>query len=121
MAVNRRPGPDRRLPAGWALTLACDALATVLASLALSALGLLLPAITGDDGHTTGPTSPTALAFFSAAVVLVASLAVTSTLLSRAGTGRARPLALWLSAGRLGLLLLAVAAFAVYGTLTTGS
>ncbi|WP_314246117.1 hypothetical protein [Streptomyces sp. DSM 40907] len=121
MAVNQRPRPVRRLSVGWALTLTFDSLATVLASLVLCGLGLLLPGITEDYGPATGPTSPTALAFFTAALVLIASLAATATVLSRAGTGRGRPLALWLSAARLALLVLAVATFVAYGILTIES
>lgn len=121
MAVNQRPRPVRRLSVGWALTLTFDSLATALASLLLCGLGLLLPGITEDYGPATGPTSPTALAFYAAALVLIASLAAAGTLLSRAGTGRARPVALWLSAARLALLVIAVATFVAYGILTIES
>lgn len=117
MAVEQRRRAVRRLPVGWALVLACDVLATALGSLGLCVLALLLPGVEEDYGPATGPTSPTALALFAAALALGASLAVTSTLVSRAGTGRARLLALWLSAGRLALLALAAAAFAGYGIL----
>ncbi|MGW3324226.1 hypothetical protein [Streptomyces virginiae] len=118
MAVTRRPRPDAGLPVGWALTLTFDVLATVLASLALCAVGLLLPGITEDHGPGTGPTSPTAVAAFATALALVASLAATTTLLSRAGSGRARPLALWLAAGRLALLVTTAGTFVGYGILT---
>ncbi|MFB6511576.1 hypothetical protein ACFCW4_13005 [Streptomyces virginiae] len=118
MSVTRRPRTDAVLPVGWALTLAFDVLATALASLALCAVGLLLPGITEDHGPTTGPTSPTALAVFATAFALIASLAGTATLLSRAGGGRARALALGLAAGRLALLGTAAATFVAYGILT---
>ncbi|MFD5415678.1 hypothetical protein OG749_04340 [Streptomyces nojiriensis] len=118
MAVDRRPRPVRRLPVGWALTLALDVLATVLVSLALCALAVLLPGVEEDYGPATEPTSPTALALFAAALALIASPAATSTLLARARTERARAFALWLSAGRLALLVLAAAAFVAYGVLT---
>ncbi|MFI8390360.1 hypothetical protein [Streptomyces sp. NPDC085540] len=117
MAVNQGQRPVRQLPVGWALTLAFDVLATVLASLVLCGLGLLLPGIEEDYGPATGPTSPTALGLFAAALGLIASLAATATLLSRAGTERARRLPLWLSAVRLALLLLAAATFVGYGIL----
>ncbi|WP_329106453.1 hypothetical protein [Streptomyces sp. NBC_01439] len=117
MAVNQRQRPVRQLPVGWALTLSLDVLATVLASLVLCGLGLLLPGIEEDYGPATGLTSPTALAFFAAALGLMASLAATATLLSRARAERARLLPLWLSAGRLALLLLAAATFFGYGIL----
>ncbi|WP_030758883.1 MULTISPECIES: hypothetical protein [unclassified Streptomyces] len=120
MAVNRRPRPGARLPVGWALTLAFDFVATALASLAMCAVGLLLPGITEDYGPAGGPTSPTALAAFAIALVLIASLAVTVTATrpARAGAERARSIALWISAGRLALLVTAAAAFVTYGILT---
>ncbi|MFE7094991.1 hypothetical protein [Streptomyces erythrochromogenes] len=118
MPVNRMPGPSRRLPVGWAVTLAFDFLATTLASLVLCAVGLLLPGITEDYGPATEPTSPAALAFFLGALLLVSSLAGTTVLLSRAGTERVRALALRLSAVRLALVVLPVAAFVVYGIAT---
>ncbi|PWK64816.1 hypothetical protein BCL76_114138 [Streptomyces sp. CG 926] len=120
MAVNRRPRPGARLPVGvgWALTLAFDCVATTLTSLALCAVGLLLPGITEDYGPATGPTSPTALAVFACALALIATLAVTATLLARPGADRARGIALWLSAGRLALLVGATATFVAYGILT---
>ncbi|THA86562.1 hypothetical protein [Streptomyces sp. A0592] len=107
--------PTRRLPVGWAVTLAFDFLATTLAFLALCAVGLLLPGITEDYGPATEPGSPRALAFFLAALLLVGSLAGTTVLLSRAGTGRSRALALWFSAVRLALVVLPAAACVVYG------
>ncbi|MFG2335297.1 hypothetical protein [Streptomyces yangpuensis] len=116
--VAGTPRASRRLPVGWAVALAFDFLATVLTALVLCAVGLLLPGITEDYGPATEPTSPGALAFFLAALGLVASLAGTAVLLSRAGTGRSRALALWLSAVRLGLIVLSVAAFVVYGVVT---
>lgn len=76
-------------------------------------MGLLLPGITEDDGPATEPTSPMALAFFLAAVLLVSSLAGTTVLLSRAGTERPRTPALWFSAVRLALLASA-ACYVVY-------
>ncbi|MFE5678430.1 hypothetical protein ACFQ7B_26045 [Streptomyces erythrochromogenes] len=111
--VNRMPGPSRRLPVGWAITLAFDFLATILASLVLCATGLLLPGITEDYGPATEPTSPMALAFFLGALLLVSSLAGTTVLLSRFRTGGPRSLALWLSAARLALLA-SVALHVVY-------
>lgn len=118
MSEIRGPRPGAELPVGWAVTLAFDVLATTLASLALCAVGLLLPGITEDYGPTTGPTSPTALAVFATASALIVSLAGTATLLSRAGGGRTRALALWLAAGRLALLVTAAASFVAYGALT---
>ncbi|MFF4429676.1 hypothetical protein ACFYZ4_10955 [Streptomyces sp. NPDC001513] len=118
MPVNQMPRPSRRLPVGWAITLAFDFLATILASLVLCAVGLLLPGITEDHGPTTEPTSPRALAFFLTALLLVLSLLGTAVLLSRAGTERLRALALWLSAVRLALVVLPAAAFGVYGIVT---
>ncbi|MFB7176078.1 hypothetical protein ACFCYI_00005 [Streptomyces sp. NPDC056257] len=118
MPVNQMPRPSRRLPVGWAITLAFDFLATVLASLVLCAVGLLLPGITEDYGPTTEPTSPRALAFFLTALLLVLSLPGTAVLLSRARTERLRALALWLSAVRLALVVLPAAAFVVYGIVT---
>ncbi|MFG2486254.1 hypothetical protein ACGFSI_26310 [Streptomyces virginiae] len=120
MAVTRSPRPGAGLPVGWAVTLAFDVLTTAVASLVLCAVGLLLPEITEDQGPATGPTSPTALAAFATALALIASLAGTATLLSRAGAGRARPLALWLAAGRLALLVTAAVTFVAYGILTVG-
>ncbi|MFJ6785487.1 hypothetical protein [Streptomyces yangpuensis] len=116
--AGRTPRASRRLPVGWAVALGFDFLATVLTALVLCAVGLLLPGITEDYGPATGPTSPAALAFFLAALGLLASLGGTAALLSRAGTGRSRALALWLSAVRLGLIVLSVAAFVVYGVVT---
>ncbi|MEV7559834.1 hypothetical protein [Streptomyces sp. NPDC089795] len=118
MAVNRIPRPGAGLSVGGALTLAFDVLATALASLALCAVGLLLPEITEDHGPATAPTSPTALACFAIALALIASLAVTTTLPARLEADRARRLALWLSAGRLALLVTAVATFVAHGILT---
>ncbi|WP_327387660.1 hypothetical protein [Streptomyces sp. NBC_01207] len=117
MAANERARLVRQLPVGWALTLAFDVLATVVASLGLCGLGLLLPGVEEDYGPATGPTSPTALGLFAAALGLIASLAATATLLSRARAERARCLPLWLSAGRLALLLLTAATFVAYGIL----
>ncbi|MCX5584026.1 hypothetical protein [Streptomyces erythrochromogenes] len=113
MPVNQMPRPSRRLPVGWAITLAFDSLATILTSLVLCAIGLLLPGITEDYGPATEPTSPMALAFFLAALLLVSSLAGTTVLLSRVRTERPRTLALWLSAVRLALLA-SVAFYVVY-------
>lgn len=118
MPVNQMPRPSRRLPVGWAIVLSFDFLATVLTTLVLCALGLLLPGITEDYGPATEPTSPRALAFFLAALALVSSLGGTAVLLARAGTGRSRTLGLWLSAVRLGLIVLSAAAFAAYGIVT---
>ncbi|MDX2391133.1 MULTISPECIES: hypothetical protein [unclassified Streptomyces] len=118
MPVNQMPRPSRRLPAGWAIALSFDFLATVLTALVLCALGLLLPGITEDYGPATEPTSPRALAFFVAALALVSSLGGTAALLSRAGTGRPRTLGLWLSAVRLGLIVLSAATFVSYGIVT---
>lgn len=118
MPVNQMPRPSRRLPVGWAIALTFDFLATVLTALVLCALGLLLPGITEDYGPATEPTSPRAMAFFSAALALVSSLGGTAVLLSRAGTGRSRILGLWLSAVRLGLIVLSAAAFVAYGIIT---
>ncbi|MFI1280104.1 hypothetical protein ACH4U5_04960 [Streptomyces sp. NPDC020858] len=115
MSANQMPQPVRGLPVGWAIMLAFDFLATLLAALVLCTVGLLLPGITEDYGPDTGPTSPTALAFFIAALVLLSSLAVTARAVSRAGTESARALALWLSAARLGLLVLSAAVFIAYG------
>ncbi|MBZ9599686.1 hypothetical protein NRK68_30920 [Streptomyces yangpuensis] len=116
--VAPMPHASRRLPVGWAVALAFDFLATVLTALVLCAVGLLLPGITEDYGPAAGPTSPRAVAFFLAALGLVASLGGTAVLRSRAGTGRSRALALWLSAVRLGLIVLSAAAFVVYGVVT---
>ncbi|MET9599219.1 hypothetical protein [Streptomyces sp. NPDC006459] len=111
----RRPRPVRRLPVGWSALLAFDLLATLLTSLGLCAASVLLPGITEDYGPATRPTSPRALAVLAAALALITSLAVTATLLARARTDRSRRLALWLSAVRLALLLLAAAALIAYG------
>lgn len=111
--MNRMPRPSPRLPVGWAMTLAFDFLATILTSLVLCATGLLLPGITEDYGPATEPTSPTALAFFLGALLLLSSLAGTTVLLSRAGTERPRILALWFSAVRLALLA-SVALYVAY-------
>ncbi|MFC9583415.1 hypothetical protein ACFVJ8_11385 [Streptomyces yangpuensis] len=119
--VERTLPASRRLPVGWAVVLAFDFLATVLTALVLCAVGLLLPGITEDYGPATEPTSPRALAFLPAALGLVASLGGTAVLLSRAGTGRSRALALWLSAVRLGLVVSSAAAFVVYGVVTVES
>ncbi|WP_046775737.1 hypothetical protein [Streptomyces yangpuensis] len=100
------------------MALGFDFLGTVLTALVLCAVGLLLPGITEDYGPATGPTSPRALGFFLAALALGASLGATAFLLSRAGTGRSRALALWLSAVRLGLIVLSAAAFVVDGIVT---
>ncbi|MEV6677512.1 hypothetical protein AB0N09_11690 [Streptomyces erythrochromogenes] len=116
--ATRMPRPSRRLPVWWAITLAVDFPATILASLVLCAVGLLLPGITEDYGPAIGPTSPAALAFFLGAVLLVSSLAGTTALLSRAATERVRTLALRLSAVRLALVVLPAAAFVVYGIVT---
>ncbi|MGW7440768.1 hypothetical protein, partial [Streptomyces sp. NPDC054849] len=118
MPVNQMPHLSRRLPVGWAIALSFDFLATVLTALVLCALGLLLPGITEDHGPATEPTSPRALAFFLAALVLVSSLGGTAVLRSRAGAGRSRTLGLWLSAVRLGLIVLSAAAFVAYGVVT---
>ncbi|MFD6970125.1 hypothetical protein [Streptomyces sp. NPDC059979] len=118
MSVNQMPRPVRGLPVGWAIMLALDVLATLLVASALCMVGLLLPGITEDYGPDTEPTSPTALAFFTTALVLPSSLAVTARVVSRAGTERARTLALWVSAARLGLLVLSAAAFIAYGIVT---
>ncbi|MEJ8645502.1 hypothetical protein WKI68_38290 [Streptomyces sp. MS1.HAVA.3] len=118
MSANQMPRPVRRLPVGWATMLAFDFLATLLAALVLCTVGLLLPGITEDYGPDTGPTSPRALAFFIAALVLLSSLAVTTGVVSRTGTESSRTLALWLSAARLGLLVLSAAAFITYGIVT---
>ncbi|WP_405443595.1 hypothetical protein OG373_38985 [Streptomyces avidinii] len=112
---GHRPRPVRRLPVGWSVTLAFDLLATLLTCLGLCAVGLLLPGITEDYGPATVPTSKKALAVFAAALALISSLAVTATLLARARTDRSRRRALWLSACRLALLVLAAAAFVAYG------
>ncbi|MFG2989233.1 hypothetical protein ACGFZK_08030 [Streptomyces sp. NPDC048257] len=118
MAAQQRPRPVRRLPVGWAITLAFDLLATFLVSLGLCGVGFLLPELTEDYGASLRLTAPRALAFFTAAVVLISSLGVTATLLARARSDRSRRLALRLSATRLVLLLLAAAAFVAYGFVT---
>lgn len=118
MPANQMPRPVRRLPVGWVITLSFDFLATLLAALVLCAVGVLLPGLTEDYGPATGPTSGRALAFFLTSLVLISSLAVTAGLLSRARTERARTLALRLSAGRLAVLVLSVAAFIGYGIVT---
>ncbi|MGW6979219.1 hypothetical protein ACWGE1_07200 [Streptomyces sp. NPDC054932] len=118
MAANQGTSPARRLRVGIAAGLALDFLATLVISFGLFAIGLLLPGITEDYGPATGPGSPTALAFFGAAVALICSLALTAGLLSRARTDRARRLALSLSAGRLTLLVVGVATLVVYGIVT---
>ncbi|WP_430727754.1 RHS repeat-associated core domain-containing protein [Streptomyces virginiae] len=118
MPVNQMPCPPRRLPVGWAITLAFDCLATILASFVLCAAGLLLPGITEDYGPATEPTSPRALALFLTALLLVTSLPGTAVLLSRVRTKRLRALALWLSAVRLALVVLPAVAFVGYGIVT---
>lgn len=118
MPVNQMPRPSRPLPVGWAIALSFDFLATILTALVLCALGLLLPGITEDYGPATEPTSPRALAFFLATLALVSSLGATAVLLSPARTGRSRTLSLWLSAVRLGLIVLSAAAVVAYGIVT---
>lgn len=118
MAANQIPRPTPRLPAGWVLTLSIDFLATCLAAVVLGGIGALLPGITEDYGPATGPTSPTALAFFFAAFILFSSLVATAAWVTQATTERSHTLALRLSAGRLALLALAAAAFIAYGIVT---
>ncbi|WP_374771793.1 hypothetical protein OG756_40975 [Streptomyces sp. NBC_01310] len=118
MPENPMPRPSRRLPLGWAITLSFDVLATCMTALVLCGIGVLLPGITEDYGPATEPTSPRALAFFLTAFLLISSLAGTAVLHSRAGNERLRTFALWLSAIRLALLVLSVAAFVVYGIVT---
>ncbi|WP_327260357.1 hypothetical protein OG444_01715 [Streptomyces sp. NBC_01232] len=118
MVVNQRPRPVRRPSVGRAVVLACDSLATLMVSFGLCAAGLLLPGLTEDYGPATGPTSPTALAIFATALLLISSLAVTATLHPRARSDRSRRFALWLSAARLTLLVGAVTAFVVHGIVT---
>ncbi|MFJ3518841.1 MULTISPECIES: hypothetical protein [unclassified Streptomyces] len=118
MAANQRPRPVRQLPVGRAVVLACDSLATLLVSFGLCAVGLLLPGLTEDYGPSTGPTSPTALAFFAAALLLLSSLAVTATLHSCGRTDRLRRIARWAAAARLTLLVCAATAFVVHGIVT---
>ncbi len=94
MSAHQMPRPVGRLPVGWAIMLAFDFLATVLAALVLCAVGVLLPEITEDHGPGARPTSPGALACFTAALVLLSSLAVTARAVPRAATERSRTLAL---------------------------
>ncbi|MFJ7591729.1 hypothetical protein ACIQZO_31030 [Streptomyces sp. NPDC097617] len=118
MAAKQRPRPVRpvrRLSVGWSIVLAFDLVGTLLASLGLCGVGLLLPEIVEDRVPAIGPLSRGALVLFAAALALISSLAVTATLLARAGADRSRRRALRLSAARLALLVLAAAAFVAYG------
>ncbi|MFD0271895.1 hypothetical protein ACFVGY_35805 [Streptomyces sp. NPDC127106] len=118
MPENRKPCSSRPLPVGWTITLSLDFLATLLVAVVLCAVGALLPNLTEDDVPATAPTSPGALGFFLTALALVSSLVVTAGLFARARTERSRTLALWVSAGRLALLVLSTAAFVTYGVIT---
>ncbi|MFE5804850.1 hypothetical protein [Streptomyces sp. NPDC056491] len=118
MAVNQRPRPVRRTSVGRAIVLACDSLATLVVSFGLCAVSLLLPGLTEDHGPATGPTSPKALAFSAAALLLLSSLAVTATLHSYGRTDRLRRIARWAAAARLTLLVCAATASVVHGIVT---
>ncbi|MEV7511247.1 hypothetical protein ACIPRL_06210 [Streptomyces sp. NPDC090085] len=119
MAAHPTPRAQRRrVSAGWAATLAFDFLATTAAALGLCLVGLLLPRIAEEPGPAAGPSSPAALALFAGALVLLASLALTTGMVSRGPAGRPRAFALRLAAVRLALLTVAAAALVAYGVLT---
>ncbi|KQX88374.1 hypothetical protein ASD51_32285 [Streptomyces sp. Root55] len=101
------------------MTLAIDAVITLVTATVLIGIGALTPAFDEDYDMPLGRHLSDAAPFFGGTVLLVASLVVTA-LMVRSGSERRCRAGLLAATARLGCLVAGAVALVVYGTVTYG-
>ncbi|WP_411082239.1 hypothetical protein [Streptomyces sp. cmx-18-6] len=102
------------------MTLATDAVFTLVAAVALAGIGALVPAFVDDYDMPVGRQLAEAAYLFGGSLLLVVSL-ITTTLLIRGGSQRRRRAGLVAAGVRLASLAAVAVAFVAYGTVAHGA